>query len=145
MLASAFARPLAMRRWFKITNLELKNHFKVGNTYTDDRKVTHAMVNNRTQLGYFVVSTPSLASSLHVFACSVVDDTLPSSYHALTRHSLIQHREPIVVGDNMKLVIRVNNVDQDQISFDIKVVRLADEHIVADGQLKMKVIQTETS
>jgi predicted thioesterase len=144
MLTSAFARPLAMQRWFKISNLELNKHFKVGNIYTDNRKVTHAMVNNRTQLGHFLISTPSLASSLHVFACSVVDDTLPSNYHAMTRHSQIRHREPLLVGDNMKMAIRVNKIDGDQIDFDMKVLKLPEEHIVADGLLKMKVIQTES-
>ena len=144
MLAS-LGRRFAMKRWFKSTDVKLSDLFKVGANFTEEKVVTPDMTNNRAQLGSFVISTPALANSLHLLACSVVDDALPANHHSLTRHSEIHHKEPIVVGETMKMNVKVSGVDNDSVCFDLKVTKESARRIVAEGKLKLKVIQTETN
>lgn len=144
MLAS-LSRSFAMKRWFKPSDVKLADLFKVGSNFTEERVVTPDMTNNRAQLGSFVISTPALANSLHLLACAVVDDQLPANHHSLTRHSEIHHKEPIVVGETMKMNVKVSGVDDDSVSFDLKVTKESARRVVAEGKLKLKVVQTEVN
>lgn len=142
MLAS-FGRSFGMKRWFKNTDVKLADLFKVGANFSEEKVVTPDMTNNRAQLGGFVISTPALANSLHQLACAVVDDALPANHHSLTRHSQIYHKEPIVVGETMNMSVKVSGVSDDTVNFDLKVTKEAAQRVVAEGTLKLKVIQTE--
>jgi hypothetical protein len=66
--------------------IQLAELFKVGATYTEEKEVTPAQMNARAPSG-FVISTSSLAESLHQAACAVVSDTVPKNYHALVRQT----------------------------------------------------------
>jgi predicted thioesterase len=134
-----------MKRWFKLTDVKLNDLFKVGARYSEPKLVTPDLANNRGQLGRYVISTSAVASTLHTLACSVVDDTIPSQCHALTRHTKLVHREPICIGDKMELSLRVQKVDANVITFDVNVVKVAEDRIAADGTLEIGVIQTETN
>jgi predicted thioesterase len=105
--------------------------------------VTPDLANNRAQLGRYVISTSSIASTLHNLACAVVDDTTPAHCHALTRRTKLVHREPICVGDKMELNIRVQKVEPATITFDVNVVKVKEDRIAAIGTLQIGVIQTE--
>jgi predicted thioesterase len=144
MLQSSI-RHFAMKRWFKLTDVKLNDLFKVGTRYSEPKLVTPDLANNRAQLGRYVISTSSVASTLHTLACSVVDDTVPSHCHALTRHTKLNHREPICVGDKMELSLRVQKVDADVITFDVNVVKVREDRIAFDGILEIGVIQTESN
>jgi predicted thioesterase len=144
MLQSS-VRHFAMKRWFKLTDVKLTDVFKVGTSYSEAKLVTPDLANNRGQLGRYVISTSSLASTLHTLACSVVDDTTPAHCHALTKQTKLVHREPICVGDKMELSLRVQDVGTDVITFDVNVIKVEEDRIAATGSLKMGVIQTETN
>jgi predicted thioesterase len=139
------ARYFTMKRWFKATDVKLTNIFKVGTQYSEEKLVTPDLANNRAQFGRYVISTSSMASTVHNLACSVVDDTIPSHCHALTRRSRIVHREPICIGDKMQLSLRVNKVDPTVITFDVNVVKQQEDRIAAMGTLEIGIIQTETN
>jgi len=137
------SRFFAMQRWFKITAVKLADCFTVGKSYVEDRVVTPDMTNNRAHLGSYVVSTPALVNSLLLLAGAVVEDTLPDNLHALTRHAEIWHREPLLVGEEMRMELKVSHVEDDAISFDMRITKEAAQRVVAEGNLKLKVIQTE--
>jgi predicted thioesterase len=141
----SFSRSSTMKRWFKATDVKLTDIFKVGTQYSEDKLVTPDLANNRAQLGRYVISTSSMASTLHNLACSVVDDTIPSHCHALTRRTQLVHREPVCVGDKMHLRLRVNKVDPGVITFDVNVVKQQEDSVAASGTLEIGIIQTETN
>jgi predicted thioesterase len=134
-----------MKRWFNATDVKLSDLFKVGDCYSEERTVTPDLANNRTQLGRYVISTSSIASTLHALACSVVDDTIPSNCHAITRHTQLTHREPICVGEKMELGMRVQKVEPNMVTFDVNVVKTRDDQIAAIGTLDIGIIQTESN
>jgi predicted thioesterase len=139
------ARQFTLKRWFKPTDVKLTDVFKVGARYSEDKLVTPALADSQPQVGHYVVSTSSMASTLHDLACSVVDDTIPSSCHALTRGTRLVHREPISIGNKMRLSLRIDKVDPNMVTFDVNVLEQQEGRVAATGTLEIGVIQTEAN
>jgi predicted thioesterase len=133
----------SIKRWFKCSDINLPQLFKVGTVFQQRQMITHDMANNRTNLGHFVISTPALANSLHHVACNGVDVCLPPNCHSVTRFCEIKHKEPLLVGENMDISVRVTKVESDAVHFDLKVLRENAESVSAEGGLVVKVIRTE--
>lgn len=133
-------------RWVKMEKTcDLINNFNIGLSFSKTEIVTPDMVNNRTPVGMFIVSTPALTEAVQRHICDNVQYSIPRKHFALTTGTTVNHRTPLKVGEQMRMDAKVKQVNNDKIDFDFLITSKTGQkqNVVADGVCTVKIIATE--